>query len=75
MPFQRGHVVPGRLPIQRFVETVGDDLGAGEDKFAEMLLGSDGRLYGVPFAALSFLCYDPKNGTSALVGERQFCCL
>ena len=57
------------LQPKAVVETVGDSLGTEQDKFAEMLLGSDGKLYGVPFSARHLLCYDPKTKTSRPIGD------
>jgi hypothetical protein len=57
------------LQPKAVVDIVGDSLGTEQDKFAEMLLGSDGKLYGVPFSAHHLLCYDPKTKTSKLVGD------
>lgn len=54
-----------RLPV---ISTLGASLGAG-NKWAGGLLGLDGKIYGIPFAATTSLVIDPATNTVTTVGS------
>ena len=56
-----------RVAVER-VNLIGQDLGSGSDKYFNIALANNGKLYASPLNASQVLQIDPVNQTTTLIG-------